>query len=636
MATQAELEAAVAALPAKKRRLREAFDRLVACSPVPVPFRWEDLDAHLASIAASFGCHFDSLHAAADEAAAGFAAAAAADPITPDDCHVEPLEKEELLQQDRARHGDWEEGQDRDAEEGAEAEGASLDLEHAEEGKVSEESSLGLGPDRGGDKAVDEGVAIEASPEHDDEEDATAGPVVASRRRGNEVIEMVVVEEEEAVNASADHEGRDGEAEEGEWPHPHTAAVGSGETPLTRAVAAACANMDHSALADVLRLRRRSSLRARRAFLPALLGAADPHALLVRAVGGFLASTGLGATRCWGSCLALIECVPRLPAPSPDALEQAERLVQHWKEMLAAEPVRCRDMGRKARWGLLTFISSYNIVPEFSADEIIRLFGNIAPNTKNNCVDLCKRLGLIEKINDSINHFIENGQPLDAITLACTFNMTDKYPPLTILNDYVENAKKTAEDILSKENYTVESLNEAMAKKVDALMFSWSAVDGCNIDPVQRNAIKAEITQLLHKYANKQQSLAGVAATFSRFHQQHNFQKLQKETEDKQQHQQQMTREVEHQHIQNQQEPKEHERGWMWQNQRGKRPNNKNRKRKQWRQKQQQLNKRPRLSPYRRQEIHNQRGQPFSALRRAPFSACTRARYFGHAPVFHH
>ncbi|CAD6205768.1 unnamed protein product [Miscanthus lutarioriparius] len=342
--------------------------------------------------------------------------------------------------------------------------------------------------------------------------------------------------EEAAVNANAARECREDEAEEGEWlQHPH--AAGGGETSaLTRAVAAACANMDPSALVDVLRLSGRSSLRA---FLPVLLGAPDPHALLVRAVGGFLdlASAPLGrdTSEWWANCVALIECAPRLVAPSPDALAQAKRLAGHWKEMVVAGPAGAggRDIGGMAGWGLLTFIASYSIAPEFDADEIIRLFDNIAPQVKDNCVELCKRLGLIGKMNGTssststlndeftcliskaqfINHFIENGQPLDAIRLAYTFSLTDKYPPLTIMNDYVVNAKKTAEDILSKESYTLESLNQAMAKKVDALIFSWSAVDGCDIDSVQRNSIKAEITQLLHKYANKQQSLA---AEFSR------------------------------------------------------------------------------------------------------------------------
>ncbi|CAD6205766.1 unnamed protein product [Miscanthus lutarioriparius] len=45
-----ELEAVAAALPAKKWRLRETFDRLAACSPTPLPFRWEDLDTYISSL----------------------------------------------------------------------------------------------------------------------------------------------------------------------------------------------------------------------------------------------------------------------------------------------------------------------------------------------------------------------------------------------------------------------------------------------------------------------------------------------------------------------------------------------------------------------------------------------------------
>ncbi|KAL6894652.1 hypothetical protein ACP4OV_008750 [Aristida adscensionis] len=48
--TTLELEAVAAALPAKKRRLRETFHRLAAASPRPLPFRWEDLDAYISSL----------------------------------------------------------------------------------------------------------------------------------------------------------------------------------------------------------------------------------------------------------------------------------------------------------------------------------------------------------------------------------------------------------------------------------------------------------------------------------------------------------------------------------------------------------------------------------------------------------
>ncbi|CAL4934621.1 unnamed protein product [Urochloa decumbens] len=73
--TVAELEAAVAALPGKRDALREAFDRLAACSPSPLPFAWEDLDAHLSSLQWSISLRFLQLRAL--EAARAAPAAAA-------------------------------------------------------------------------------------------------------------------------------------------------------------------------------------------------------------------------------------------------------------------------------------------------------------------------------------------------------------------------------------------------------------------------------------------------------------------------------------------------------------------------------------------------------------------------------
>ncbi|KAM0916968.1 hypothetical protein ACQ4PT_009810 [Festuca glaucescens] len=61
--TTAKLEAAIAALPGKKQRLRELFDRLVACSPMQLPFTWDDLDAHVSSLHASIPLRFLQLQA---------------------------------------------------------------------------------------------------------------------------------------------------------------------------------------------------------------------------------------------------------------------------------------------------------------------------------------------------------------------------------------------------------------------------------------------------------------------------------------------------------------------------------------------------------------------------------------------
>jgi hypothetical protein len=58
-----ELEAVAAALPAKKARLRETFDLLAACSPEPLPFRWDDLDAYISSMQYSVTLRFGQIRA---------------------------------------------------------------------------------------------------------------------------------------------------------------------------------------------------------------------------------------------------------------------------------------------------------------------------------------------------------------------------------------------------------------------------------------------------------------------------------------------------------------------------------------------------------------------------------------------
>jgi hypothetical protein len=407
MATRAELEAAVAALPAKRRRLREAYDRLAASSPVRVPFRWEDLDAHLASVAARFG-HFEpelELHSHYT------AEATDADPDTTRNL-VEHLREEEDSRERRGERGaceDTEEGQGSNAEEGEEARDASLDQERrgVEDGDVREASSARPDRDREGDKTGNENaalVAIEASSERDEEaEEDVMGATVAPPRQGDGYIEMMMMEEEEeeeeeAVNASADRDAvEDDEPEEGELPRPRATGVGGGEAAPTRAIAA---DPSTSTMVGLLCLSGRSSLHARGEFLPALLGAADPHALLVRVVGVFLASPVRKTNRFWENCVALIECAPRLAAPSADALELAERVAREWKDMVVGKP--CGDMSRMAGWALLTFLASYNIALEFDDDEITRLFGNLAPQMKNNCVELCERLGLIQKMTGMV------------------------------------------------------------------------------------------------------------------------------------------------------------------------------------------------------------------------------------------
>ncbi|CAL4934619.1 unnamed protein product [Urochloa decumbens] len=82
-----ELEAVAAALPAKKRRLRETYDRLAASAPAPLPFRWDDLDAYISSLQYSATLRHrqrrrEELHGSSSRPAPAPAAIPAAPPAT--------------------------------------------------------------------------------------------------------------------------------------------------------------------------------------------------------------------------------------------------------------------------------------------------------------------------------------------------------------------------------------------------------------------------------------------------------------------------------------------------------------------------------------------------------------------------
>ncbi|KAM3392293.1 hypothetical protein ACQJBY_013428 [Aegilops geniculata] len=376
--------------------------------------------------------------------------------------------------------------QDDDVEEGE----ASPDLEPEEEEEedggrakwapsdlTDEEMAIEGSPDQ--DDAVAEG---EASPDQDDAvEDWEASP-------GLEPEEEEEEEEEEETILGAYPSHRHGEttgkaSSSCRTPDP---AGGAGEAVRWN-LAAARADRDASLLADMLYWGNKRSLRARRQFLPALLCAAEPHALVVGAVRDFLARAEPKSDKNWENCASLLCCVPSLAAgPSAATLQRARRLAEDWREMIVGEPESRRDLGRLAVWGLLQFLASYKIALELDADGINHLLADVPRNKKQSCIELRNGLGLIDAMADPVDDLIDNGQPVDAI------------------NQLVENGKPL--DAIK--------LNQAMARQVNALILSWRAVDE-HVDVAHRTGIKAEITRLLHGYARKRQSLSASAAASS-------------------------------------------------------------------------------------------------------------------------
>ncbi|CAN6317693.1 unnamed protein product [Urochloa humidicola] len=96
--TAVELEATLAALPGKRDALREAFDRLAACSPSPLLFAWVDIDAHLSSLHSSISLRVRQVRALEAALAAAAPAETRADGMGENLEEEEEEEEEEVVE----------------------------------------------------------------------------------------------------------------------------------------------------------------------------------------------------------------------------------------------------------------------------------------------------------------------------------------------------------------------------------------------------------------------------------------------------------------------------------------------------------------------------------------------------------
>jgi hypothetical protein len=192
--TVAELEAAIAALPGKWGALREAFDRLAACSPSPLPFAWEDLDGYISSLQSSVALRFRQVRALE---AAGAVPAAAASLVTRGDGKGENQELEEDDELDEDVAVEVEEKVAVEVEEEADEE-----IQEADSDKICNDEKDGK---EAREVEVEKEVA-ELEKADEDMQEANSDKFCNDEKDGNETREVEVEDEVAELEKKADLE----------------------------------------------------------------------------------------------------------------------------------------------------------------------------------------------------------------------------------------------------------------------------------------------------------------------------------------------------------------------------------------------------------------------------------------------
>ncbi|KAH0991747.1 hypothetical protein GBA52_003230 [Prunus armeniaca] len=126
--------------------------------------------------------------------------------------------------------------------------------------------------------------------------------------------------------------------------------------------------------------------------------------------------------------------------------DDAEKLAIQWKAKMGADTQNSLE-----RLGFLQFIATYGLFSTFTRDDIAPLLGRISQDKQTR--ELCQKLRFTNKIPAHfIMNLIERRKLLEAVRLICTFKFIDIFPPVPLLEKYVENRKNWRCKICKRKN----------------------------------------------------------------------------------------------------------------------------------------------------------------------------------------
>ncbi|XP_074320873.1 uncharacterized protein LOC141657511 [Silene latifolia] len=189
--------------------------------------------------------------------------------------------------------------------------------------------------------------------------------------------------------------------------------------------------------------------------LAALKSAPDPAKLVLDTSWSFF-ETGLDEvdndairTR----CIYLLEQLIKLSPPiNPDVEHEAREFAAFWKGRLSlATPVPI------THFGYLHLLAAYKLAKSYKGGLLLSCFktsyfaAKLYPPEKN--VDLCCALGVQDEIPDFVRSLIQRQKHLEAVKCISLFKMECDFPPVQLVEAYLELVKQKLDEKLNTKNF---------------------------------------------------------------------------------------------------------------------------------------------------------------------------------------
>ncbi|KAF3568777.1 hypothetical protein DY000_02011115 [Brassica cretica] len=223
-----------------------------------------------------------------------------------------------------------------------------------------------------------------------------------------------------------------------------------------------CKDMDSTGLHKFVSDNRKNLASLKEEIPLAFKAASNPATLVLDSLKGFYPiessvppSDGkkdanlLGTRR---TCIMLMECLSILLSRlnrsslvgvlSENVKCRAKAIAEGWNPLLESLDMDACNGNSLEAHAFLQLLASVAIVKEFKEDELLKLIPMVS--RRRQAAELCRSLGLSEKMPGVIEVLLNSGRHIDAVNLAFAFGLTEQFPPVELLKSYLTEAKRSS------------------------------------------------------------------------------------------------------------------------------------------------------------------------------------------------
>ncbi|KAJ1399385.1 Frigida-like [Sesbania bispinosa] len=155
------------------------------------------------------------------------------------------------------------------------------------------------------------------------------------------------------------------------------------------------------------------------------------------------------------TCIMLMECLSDFLTNSDcvsnvisdDIKDRAKAIAEGWKPRLDALDMDASNGNSLEAHAFLQLLASFDIASGFNEEELSRLIPVVS--RRRQTADLCRCLGLSEKMPGVIEVLVNSGRQIDAVNLAFAFGLTEQFSPVSLLKSYLKDARKSCSPVKS-------------------------------------------------------------------------------------------------------------------------------------------------------------------------------------------